>query len=319
MDTIQDLGTPPVACAATYPIDASLHWTDHFVEYGFAILRGLVSRDYCERAVAEMHRIVDDPRPLTEWTSDQPGNRYNIPYYEDPGRCGTVERSPVLEQVFDDPDFLAMIDTMFGGPDVFDGVRNLIVMLRCYDPEGKPDAGSIHMDYQSQPAPILARGFAAQVALSGTAPSGGNTLVWPGTHKQVQKALIDFPDRQFPDLYSEITLDMEPVEFVAEPGDVLLMHPIAVHSASLNQAPGRKPRIAIFTECYRSKWFTEIDPATPNLSPYERSIGLNGYYKDTRDNASSCRQSRIEFIEKLESEGHVIDDKWKRYADWSTM
>ena len=97
-------------------------------------------------------------------------------------------------------------------------------------------------------------------------------------------------------------------------------HPAtATLDASLNQAPGRKPRIAIFTECYRSKWFTEIDPATPNLSPYERSIGLNGYYKDTRDNASSCRQSRIEFIEKLESEGHVIDDKWKRYADWSTM
>ena len=57
----------------------------------------------------------------------------------------------------------------------------------------------------------------------------------------------------------------------------------------------------------------------PNLSPYERSMAHNGYFKDTRDNARFVRQKRIEFIEKLESEGNKIDEKWKRYADWSTI
>jgi ectoine hydroxylase-related dioxygenase (phytanoyl-CoA dioxygenase family) len=203
---------------------------------------------------------------------------------------------------------------------VFDGVRNVNLMLRCYDPNGKAELQTQgHMDYESQPGPILSRGFPAQVVLRETEPFGGNTTVWPGTHKQVQKALIDYPDRTFPDLYSEITLDTEPFEFVAEAGDVLFMHPILIHSGNSNHGTGRKPRISLFNECYRSTWFTEIDPSKPNLSPYERSIAHNGYYKDTRDNASSCRKNRIESIEKLESEGHTIDEKWKHYADWSTI
>ncbi len=63
-----------------YPIDDSLKGTDYFVEHGFAVLRGLVSRDCCERAVREVQRIVDDPRPVNEYTVDQPGDRANISY-----------------------------------------------------------------------------------------------------------------------------------------------------------------------------------------------------------------------------------------------
>jgi hypothetical protein len=303
-----------------YPIDESLDWTDHFVEYGFAVLRGLVSRDYCERAVREIQRLAEDPRPINEYTVDKPGNRANIPYFEDPGRCGIIQRSAVLEEVYDDPNLLAAIDKMFGGPGVFDGVRNINLMLNCYAPEAKAELQSTgHMDAESQPGPILSRGFPVQVALSNTEPFGGNTMVWPGTHKQVQKALIDFPDRTFPDLYSEVNQDTEPVEFVAEAGDVLFMHPILIHEGNPNHCPSRMPRISLFIECYRSTWFTEIDPSKPGLSPYERSMAHNGYYKDTRDNAWFCRKLRIELIEKLESEGHVIDEKWKHYADWSTI
>jgi len=303
-----------------YPIDGSLDWTDHFVEYGFAIVRGLVSRDYCERAVREVQRLLDDPRPINKYTVDAPGNHTNIPYFEDPGRCGSVQRSSVLEEVYDDPGFLAAIDKMFGGPGVFDGVRNINLMASCYDPNAKAELSTqAHMDYESQPGPILSRGFPAQVALTKTEPFGGNTTVWPRTHNLVQKALIDYPDRVFPDLYSEVELDMEPVEFVAEPGDVFFMHPIAMHSGNPNHCPSRNPRIALFTECYRSTWFTEIDPAKPNLSPYEHSMALNGYYKDTRDNAWFCRQRRVEFITRLVDEGRSIDEKWMHYADWSTI
>lgn len=303
-----------------YPIDDSLDWTDHFVEYGFAVLRGLVSRDYCERAVQEIQRIVDDPRPINEWTVDQPGDRGNIPFFEDPGRCGIVQRSAVLEEVYDDPGFRNAIDELFGGPGVYDGVRNINLMVKCYDPNAKAELqGRGHMDYESQPGPILSRGFPAQVCLSDTEPFGGNTTVWPGTHKKVQKALIDYPKRTFPDLYSEITMDGEPFEFVADAGDVLVMHPILIHEGNPNPSKVRMPRIALFNECYRSTWFTEIDPSKPDLSPYERSMAHNGYYKDTRDNAWFCRKLRIEFIDKLESEGHVIEEKWKRYADWSTI
>ena len=114
-----------------YPIDESLDWTDHFVEYGFAIKRGLISRDYCARAVQEIQRIVDDQRPINEWTVDKPGDHANIPFFEDPGRCGIVQRSAVLEEVYDDPGFRSAIDELFGGPGVFDGVRNINLMVKC--------------------------------------------------------------------------------------------------------------------------------------------------------------------------------------------
>ena len=114
-----------------YPIDKRLSWTDHFVEFGFAIIRGLVSRHYCERAVCEIQRIVDEPRPVNEYTLDHPGDRYNIPFFEDPGRCGILQRSAVLEEVYDDPGFRGAIDELFGGPGVFDGVRNINLMLKC--------------------------------------------------------------------------------------------------------------------------------------------------------------------------------------------
>ena len=283
----------------TDAIDPSLEWTDHFVEYGFAIRRGLVSKAYCERAVQEVRRLVDDSRPLNEWTSEKPGNVFGN-YYEDPGRCGSVQRSAVLEEVFDDPGLRGAIDTMLG-PGEFDDVRNVILMPRCYDPDAEamlsPDA---HMDFQNEPGPILGRGFPAQVAFCKTEPFGGNTTVWPGTHKQVQKALIDFPDRVFPDLYSEVTLDMEPFEFVAEPGDVLFKHPLALHTGNVNHCPSRMPRINVFAECFRSTWYTEVDPKRSDLSPYERSNALNGYFRDTRDNASPCRERRITILEKLE-------------------
>ena len=88
-----------------FEIDTSLPWTEHLVSYGFAVRPGLIDRQWCAAAVAAMRSVLDDQRPLTEWTVDDPGTRYTVFYQGE---------QPDLDSVYDQGPLVDALDELFG-------------------------------------------------------------------------------------------------------------------------------------------------------------------------------------------------------------
>ncbi|MAE62915.1 MAG: hypothetical protein CMJ18_01475 [Phycisphaeraceae bacterium] len=310
----------------TFQIDERLPWTEHYVRYGFAVVRGLVDRGFCDEALAEVRRVVDDDRPVTRWVkrdgdglndpSASPG-QWHYAFFQDPGRTGMTPQNPVLETLYDQPRLRAAIDEMFGDARAWDRVRNYYIFLNPFAPHGEAKlepAG--HIDFRV-PTPILYRGFTFQIALLDTEPFSGNTTIFPGTHVPVQRMLMDEADR---DLTQQAETDVdtvEPYEFVAGAGDVLFMHHLVYHSGNVSHSPNCRPRLGLHAEAFRARWLTEVDPGDPDLSPWQRSLALNGPFIAQRDEATPQRSMRERYVTQIEKElGIAVEERWKRYSDW---
>jgi hypothetical protein len=249
----------------TFTIDTSLSWTDHFAEYGFAVLKGLVGREFCQEALAEVRRVVDDDRPLNEWTLEKPGLKYTVFY---PGQ------NPVLEKLYDQPGLREALNELFGGK-MTELIRHYYTLwLNPCNPDAKPRLKPLgHIDSGD-----LYRGLSFQISLVDTEPFSGNMTVFPGTHKLVQKAVIDNPELATAGgAFIGVKRPYEPYEFIAEVGDVLLVHHMAFHSGNPSHSANRVPRVALRAEAFRPASIKVIDPSDPNLSPWERSCASNGY------------------------------------------
>jgi len=254
--------------AFTYHDD--IPWTEHFVQYGFAVRRGLVSKTFCDTAVARIReRLNLGDLPLNEWTADNAPTLHQ-PFYE-----GGTQPDPVLEQVYDEPGVKAAITEMFGSEDRWDLQRNYYLFVKPFEPKGKAVITQRgHIDFAKPPAPPLYNGFAFQVALTDTEPFGGNLTVHPGGHITMQRSVLDDPMANKSGVV-DIPLE-EPWEFVANAGDVIFVHHLMPHSGNASHAAGRSPRVCLFCEAFSHQWQQAIDPADENLSPWERSQAHNG-------------------------------------------
>ena len=322
----RDTGPKPVFGTMTFQIDESLHWTEHYVRHGFAVVRGLVDRGFCEEAFAEVSNMVGDERPATESSKydgdklDDPMSRparWHRPFFEDPGRTGLTPQNSVLERLFERPSLRAAIDEMFGDAQAWDGVRNYYIFLNSYDPDSEAKLEPTgHIDFKV-PTPILYRGFTFQIALLDTEPFSGNTTIFPGTHMSVQRMLMADPDQRMTSQAKTEIDAVDPYEFVAGVGDVLFMHHLVYHEANPSHSLNRKPRLGIHAEAFRTRWLTEVDPDDSDLSPWQRSLALNGPYRVQRDEAVLQRSRRERVIAQIEKEqGIAVEEKWKRYSEW---
>jgi len=195
---------------------------------------------------------------------------------------------------------MAAIEAMFGATGGWNRKRNYYLFLKAYNPDAEAKLQPRgHIDFPNQPVPVLYRGFVLQVSLVDSEPFSGNITHFPSTHRTVQKLLIDNPDLQFPNAMPEVPLP-EPVEFVAEAGDVVFWHHLVLHEGNPSHAAGHTPRIALTVEAFRDHWLTEVDPANPHLSPWERSLALNGPYEEQRPEIErEVMAKRQEYFESL--------------------
>jgi len=253
--------------------EPNLYWTDHYVKYGVAVVRDMLDKNYIAEALDEVKRLVGTTMPLEEWKSSNiPKSSYAIP---------GGGKSPVLNRIYDQPKIRAAIDEMFGSPDAFNNDRHFQLFVKPYDPAAKKNLTHRgHIDFVNSPVPVFGSGFMFQVSLVDKEPFGGNITIWPGTHKLVQKHVMDDPDWQFPKNWSDIP-EAEPFEFVPEAGDVMFFHHLVGHEG--NPCCTRMPRISLHCQGLRDAWLEEVDPTKPNMSPWERSLALNGRFKTRRD------------------------------------
>lgn len=256
-----------------WAIEPELHWTEHFIKYGFAVLEKAVEPDFIEAALDEVRRLVGSDLPLEEWRQD------NLAALEGIRLAGALN-NPVFTEVYNQPRLRAALDEMFA-PEQLSDESYAQLFLTPYNPQAQPAlSASGHIDYVNCPIPVLGRGFAFQVSLVDKEPFGGNICVWPGTHRIVQQAVMNNPDWRYPDNWDDIPQG-EPFEFVGEAGDAFFFHHLIAHSGNVNATP--MPRISLHCQAWQEEWPTYLDPAAPNLSPWERSLVPYGPYQIRED------------------------------------
>jgi hypothetical protein len=253
---------------ATFVIDGSMHWTEHFVEYGFAVLRGLVDREFCAEALAEVGRVLPDARPPVEWTAENPGQKYTV---FQPGENALLER-----MMFGQPRVAATIAELFGEPAGTELTRTYYSLwLNPYQASARPSFRPLgHID-SGDPY----RGISFQISLIDTEPFSGNMTVFPESHKVLHRVLLDHPEQAgVGGSFVELLRPLAAYEFIAQAGDVLLVHHLAFHSGNPSHAEARTPRVALRAEAFRPAGMTGVDPVRRGASAFERSLGHHGAF-----------------------------------------
>jgi hypothetical protein len=79
-----------------------------------------------------------------------------------------------------------------------------------------------------------------------------------------------------------------------------MWHHLVLHEGNPSHAANRTPRVALTMEAFRDEFLRKIDPAAPNLCPWERSLAHNGYYEETRDEIErNLMAKRDEYFESM--------------------
>jgi len=258
----------------SFVIDESMHWTDHYAKWGFALVRNVVDQAFIDAALAEVRQLPGGEKPLTEWRSTD-GVNGHFPY--------TGKNHTVLATVYDQPGVRKVIDEMFGSPDVWNGERAFQLFVNAFNPEAPASLSPRgHIDFVNCPIPLLGSGFMFQLSLVKTEPFSGNITIYPGTHKQVQKLILDDPNWRFPANQDMVEVS-DVYEFVAEPGDMFLFSHLIFHAGNYNHAAGKSPRCCIHAQGLAKEWLSSIDPNEPNISPWKRSLAVNGAFNTRCD------------------------------------
>lgn len=280
----------------TFAIDKSMHWTDHYAKWGFAVVKNVVGQPFIEAALAEVRTRPGGEKPLTEWLQTD-GVTGHFPY--------TGKNHPVLATVYDQPGVRKVIDEMFGSPDVWNGERAFQLFVTGFNPEGKQELSPKgHIDFVRCPIPLLGSGFMFQLSLVKTEPFGGNITLYPGTHKQVQKCILDDETWRYPDGIDQIDAP-DIFEFVADAGDMLLFSHLILHAGNYNHATHKSPRCCIHAQGLAKEWLDGIDPNEPNISPWKRSLAVNGAFK-TRCNEEEMMKNHYKKQAEAKARGEKV-------------
>lgn len=285
-----------------FQIDRSIHWSDHFVEYGFCVVKGALSKEFCARGIDEFKRALGTTLPPREWTTQ------TLTRTHSQGRM-TPDSSikPFIESVYDEPGVREMIATMLGSIDTWSGERACHPFLCVFDPKNKAEVAEWgHVDFLRVRIPVIGNAFVMQASLIDTEPFSGNITIYPGWHKLLQKVLLERPNFWYADDGDEqaewrrLMPKVDPYEFVAEAGDVLLMHHLVGHAGNVNAAKNHTPRVAIHGQVISKNWPNGIDATRRDLSPWERSLAHNGSFQ-------------LPFVES-EAQAAAYKERRERYA-----
>jgi len=261
-----------------WAVEPDLDWADHFVKYGYAVVEKLIDEEFIAQSLAEVRALVGSDLPFEQWHKD------NVPSLHG-------SKIEALNKVYEQPGVRAVIDRMFGAPERFSNDSYGTLFMTLHDAAAQPVRRTKgHIDFVNKPIPALGRGFVTQIALLDREPFGGNITIWPSTHRLVQQAVINDAEWRFPANWDDIPQG-EPFEFVAEAGDALLFHHLVAHGGNPNCT--RMPRLNLHCQCWQDEWLAEIDPEAPNLSPWQRSLALNGYHA-IHENEQAMRQADLD-------------------------
>lgn len=213
----------------------------HFMEEGYVVVPGLISKEIAERADRAAFEVtgLDRNDPLT-WSSV---------------KHSTFSKHPDLMGVYT-PQFLtAAAQLASSDPHMFAMSRvplNAYVISLPPTPRAEWGLQGPHIDgsgnwnsiVNSFPRPWL---MFSMIYLHDVPKHGGNTCVFPKSHRKFQALLRSEPERyrfmaQMNDDWDRVDLG-EPVELIAKAGDVAFLDQMMVHAGSNNLS--HRPRFAM--------------------------------------------------------------------------
>jgi hypothetical protein len=213
---------------------------DHFIEYGYLRIPKAFSSEKAASWISTVWtRLGYNPNDKSTWTRE----RINMPNHKfEPVRTF----SPLA---------WASICELLGGGDRVDDISTtwsdgLIVNLGASEWEGKwqqpKELETWHVDgdffvhfLDSREQALLVIPIFTEIV-----PRGGGTMIAPEGIKMIAKHLYDHPEGVMPGGFNALEKIKECEDFheiTGSPGDVVLMHPFMLHSASRNAL--RIPRI----------------------------------------------------------------------------
>ena len=250
-----------------------------FDEHGLVRLDGLIARESAEAMADRLWQALTHQHGLQR---DNPASWRK----ERPAQLGPLQKTGAFNAMAT-PDLRAVVDSLIG-PDAWPEPGGWGLPLVCFPTAGATwtlPHKVWHLDLTPEPKhPYLtvARIF---VLLAPLRPQGGGTLVATGSHRivqalagqhsgrmssaEVRQALVRqhawFADLMSPPRAGEdriarfmdaaTVVDGVPLrveEIIGEPGDVLLMHPHALHNGSDNVLA--TPRLALTQTIYPTAW-----------------------------------------------------------------
>lgn len=264
-----------------FEVDTSIHWTEHYVRHGFAVIRSVVDRAFCDRGIAVLQKAMNTNLPPEKWSTE---TLKDVKHSNGRVSLSDPEVAAFCKSVYDQKPFRALLETMHGGPQNVSDERAAHMFVCVFDPKNKAEvAPNGHVDFVRVRIPIIGNACTFQVSLVKSEQFSGNITIYPGLHKKVQKRLLEEPGFWYGESeteerkrWLELAGNIEPYEFIANPGDVLFFHHLVGHAGNVNGAANRLPRVAIHGQAIRADWPNAIDPNKPGISPWERSLALNG-------------------------------------------
>ena len=218
---------------------------EEFREQGCLILRGFYAPQEIDRWRRQVLDYVGHPADAAGWRSAMAACKGDS-FQPDP------DLSPALN-----PRLSSVYEALYGTPK-WTGRTRLIVRAGRDEAEWRgPRLPHIDIPYN---APV--RTLINNVTYLSTVRSrGGAFIYWPGSHRIAWDYFREFPEdfmaegeRTWNQAYEAVTgrMTSDPVEFLGEPGDVLIIHSLTLHSASVNK--NDETRVAIF-----GQWGVETD------------------------------------------------------------
>lgn len=95
-----------------FEVDTSMHWTDHYVEHGFCVIKQAVPRAFCDEVLAALQQALQTDLPPSGWNTETI-DKDLLDKARDPDKQPPHLKA-VFESVYEQPDYRALIDTMFG-------------------------------------------------------------------------------------------------------------------------------------------------------------------------------------------------------------
>lgn len=254
---------PAPAAAQRGPAIRSSNWTprtlgaaeiEQFLTDGFAVVRGCFDRELAARWVADANRRIRDEPERWVRAYDPSDPSKSLRDY-DPNRPDTWtwdridlqgNQTVVIEE-FAPRAWGAILD-LLGGPERIKTKTwtNYLIANFCADahldvPGPAPDWLSWHID---DPSPVtrldrITNGLVGIALFSDLLPRSGNTWLAPDSVARVARELAAHPEGVdfCTNRGSSITVHCQRFhEVTGEAGDMLLMHPLMMHSASPNRS-----------------------------------------------------------------------------------
>lgn len=241
---------------------------EHFLTFGFVVVKEAFSRSVADAAVAEaFERLGYDPNDPATWA-------------EDKIHLSTTQSTPVQNLA---PKVWAATCQLLGGEERVKTPYNFgngyIVNLR-YGAEQPPQPPSPEMkgwhkdgDFFRHFLDSPEQGLLSIVCWSDVVHGGGPTYIATDSIPVVARFLADHPEGVDPGAFSHARLIDQCSTFVeatAEAGDVFLIHPYVLHAASPNTIGAIRVITNPPASLLEPMNFDREDPAT--FSPVERGV-----------------------------------------------